>query len=70
MIYLQRSIDKYTIPYYNVNIPNKRGGKKMSNNKKKSDNNLIKITLITSAIGLISQIIELLVKLLELVKGN
>lgn len=42
----------------------------MSKKRNKKDDQLIKLALITSLIGLLEKIIELVIKLIEIIGGN
>lgn len=63
-----KNIDKYIIIYYNVHRNKQERRKRMSVNKK--DDQLIKLALITAVISLIEKLIELVIKIINLVGGN
>ncbi|MGF0096411.1 hypothetical protein ACQRC6_08215 [Peptoniphilus sp. SGI.035] len=63
-----KTIDNVEKRYYNVSKVNIERRKRMSDNKK--DDQLIKLALITAVISLIEKLIELVIKIINLVGGN
>ncbi|MDY5841617.1 MAG: hypothetical protein SPJ59_01640 [Peptoniphilaceae bacterium] len=55
---------------YNVHVRYKKGGKRVRKDKKKKpDERLIQLAMITAIISLVEKLVELLIKLLEIIRG-
>ena len=64
----KKTLDKYTYSVYNI-INKSRKGERMSKEDNKKDDQLIKLALATAVISLIDKLIELIIKIIDIVRA-